>query len=210
MFPRIGLPQDGKPICAIPHLTTYSAKMEIWNEIVEDADSGAKRLVAEYGDRLFTAACRIVQNDSEAEDLVFRTFERAILKIGQYDGRCQFFSWLYSVMLNFRRMDLRRKGANALDFEGELPEVEVAGPDPAEALALKSEAASVRAAISQLAESLRTVVVLHYFEDFDLKEIAALLELPLGTVKFRLYRARRELARMLAQTFSGKVSSYNT
>jgi hypothetical protein len=94
--------------------------MEIWNEIVEDADSGAKRLVAEYGDRLFTAACRIVQNDSEAEDLVFRTFERAILKIGQYDGRCQFFSWLYSVMLNFRRMDLRRKGANALDFEGEM------------------------------------------------------------------------------------------
>jgi protein-tyrosine-phosphatase len=48
------------------------------------------------------------------------------------------------------------------------------------------------------------------FENFDLKEIAALLELPLGTVKFRLYRARRELARMLAQTFSGKVSSYNT
>ena len=55
--------------------------MDIWDEIAENADSGAKRLVAEYGDRLFTAACRIVQCDSEAEDLVFRTFERAILKI---------------------------------------------------------------------------------------------------------------------------------
>lgn len=184
--------------------------MDIWNEIAENADSGAKRLVAEYGNRLFTAACRIVQNDSEAEDLVFRTFERAIQKIGQYDGRSQFFSWLYSVMLNFRRMDLRRKGANALDFDAEVPETEEPGPDPAEALALKSEAASVRAAVAHLEEQLRTVVVLHYFENFDLKEIAALLELPLGTVKFRLYRARRELAGRLAQTFSGKVSSYKT
>lgn len=184
--------------------------MEIWNEIAENADSGAKRLVAEYGNRLFTAALCIVQDDSEAEDLVFRTFERAILKIGQYDGRCQFFSWLYSVMLNFRRMDLRRKGANALDFMEELPETEVPAPDPAEALALKSDAASVRAAIARLAEPLRTVVGLHYFEDFDLKEIAALLDLPLGTVKFRLYRARKELARMLLQTFSGEGSSYQT
>ena len=183
---------------------------DIWNEIAENPASGAKRLVAEYGNRLFTAACRIVQNDSEAEDLVFRTFERVILKIDQYDGRCQFFSWLYSVMLNFRRMDLRRKGANALDFRDELPETEVSGPDPAEALALKSEAASVRSAIAHLAEPLRTVTVLHYFEDFDLNEIAVLLGLPLGTVKFRLYRARRELAQMLLQTFSGEGSSYTT
>ena len=88
--------------------------MDIWNEIAENADSGAKRLVAEYGDRLFTAACRIVQCDSDAEDLVFRTFERAILKIDKYDGRSQFFSWLYSVMLNFRRMDLRRKAQESV------------------------------------------------------------------------------------------------
>ena len=82
--------------------------MEIWDEIAEDKDSGAKRLVIEYGDRLFTAACRIVQSDSEAEDLVFRTFERVVLKIRQYDGRSAFFSWMYQILLNFRRMDLRR------------------------------------------------------------------------------------------------------
>lgn len=182
--------------------------MEIWEEIATDAQSGAARLVAEYGDRLFTAACRIVQCDSEAEDLVFRTFERAIRKIGQYDGRSRFFSWLYSVMLNFRLMDLRRKGANALAFDGEIPEMEDPAPDPAETLALKSDAAAVRTAIAQLAEPLRAVIVLRYFEDFDLKEMASLLDLPLGTVKFRLHRARKELAQMLSQTFSGEPSSY--
>ena len=88
--------------------------MEVWEEIAADAQAGAARLVAEYGDRLFTAACRIVQNETDAEDLVFRTFEAVVAKVGKFDGRSQFFSWMYSVMLNFRRMDLRRKGANAL------------------------------------------------------------------------------------------------
>ena len=182
--------------------------MEIWDEIATNVQLGSKRLVAEYGDRLFTAACRIVQCDSEAKDLVFRTFERAIRKIGQYDGRSQFFSWLYSVMLNFRRMDLRRKGVNALVFADDIPEMEDPAPDPAETFALKCDAMTVRAAIARLAEPLRTVVVLHYFENFDLKEISSMLDWPLGTVKFRLHRARHELAGMLSQTFSGKTSSY--
>ena len=181
--------------------------MEIWEEISADAHAGASRLVAEYGDRLFTAACQIVQSEADARDLVFRTFERVLAKIGQYDGRSQFFSWLYSVMLNFRRMDLRRKGANALVFDGELHDGEDAAPDPAEAMALKSDAAAVRAAVASLAEPLRTVVVLHYFEDFDLKEISEMVSAPLGTVKFRLHRARKTLAAMLAQTFSPETSS---
>ena len=181
--------------------------MEIWEEIAANQRMGAERLVAEYGDRLFTAACRIVQNEADAEDLVFRTFERVIAKIHQYDVRSQFFSYLYSVMLNFRRMDLRKKGANALVFEGEIPETEDAAPDPCEALVAKADAVAVCAAVDNLSEPLRTVIVLRYFEDFNLNEIASLLDLPLGTVKFRLHRARKELAASLAQTFRGKAAS---
>lgn len=181
--------------------------MEIWEEISADRKVGAERLVAEYGDRLYTAACRIVQNESDAEDLVFRTFECVVSKIEQFGSRSSFFSWMYSVMLNFRRMDLRRKGANALVFDGEIPETESLAPDPCEMLAAKADAEFVRAVVDCLAEPLRTVVVLHYFEDFDLKEIATLLDLPIGTVKFRLYRARKELAAALAQTFRGETAS---
>ena len=175
--------------------------MEIWEEIGADPQMGAGRLVAEYGDRLFTAAFQITQNATDAEDLVFRTFARVVERISMYDGRSAFFSWLYAVMLNFRRMDLRRKGANALVFDGEIPEREDPAPNPAEILALKSEATAVRAAVAELDESLRTVVVLHYFEDMDISEIARLTESPIGTVKFRMYRARKLLADRLAQTF---------
>ena len=181
--------------------------MEIWEEISADRQAGAKRLVAEYGDRLFTAACRIVQSEADAEDLVFRTFERVLEKICQFNSRSSFFSWMYSVMLNFRRMDLRRKGANALVFDGEVPEMEDAAPDPCEALAAKADAEAIRNAVDNLSEPLRTVVTLHYFEDFSLLEIAGILSLPLGTVKFRLHHARKELAVALAQTFLGETAS---
>ena len=173
--------------------------MDIWDEISSDRDSGAKRLVAEYGDRLFTAAYRIVQNESEAEDLTFRTFERVILKIDQYDGRSRFFSWLYSVMLNFRRMDLRRKGANSLVFDGDIPDTEDPTPDPGEASAITDDADAVRNAIARLPESLRTVVVLHYFDDLPLSEIGKVLSVPLGTVKFRLHRTESACKRLFAR-----------
>lgn len=182
--------------------------MEIWDEIAADAQAGADRLVAEYGDRLFTAACQIVQDEMAAEDLVFRTFEQVIRHIGQYDGRSQFFSWMYSVMLNFRRMDLRKRGANALVFGEELPETEDPAPDPAEAMSIKSDAAAIRSAVGRLSEPLRTVVTLHYFEDFDLKEIARLTGMPLGTVKYHVHQARKELAKILAPTFSAHGASY--
>ena len=181
--------------------------MEIWEDIAVNAENGAKRLVAEYGDRLFSAAVCICGNDKDAEDLVFRTLSHAVSKIGQYGKRSSFFSWLYSILANFHRMDMRRKGFNAIVFSDELPERKDPSPDPAEALAIQSDAAAIRAAIAQLAEPMRAVVVLHYFEDFDLNHIAQLLEIPLGTVKFRLHCARRKLARILTQTFSVKTSS---
>lgn len=181
--------------------------MNIWDHISADKDTGAERLVSEYGDRLFTAAYRIVKNEAEAEDLVFRTFERVLTKIDMYDGRSRFFSWLYSVMLNFRRMDLRRRGANALVFEDEVPDAEDPALDPSERLAVKQDAQTIRDAVASLGEDLRTVVVLRYFEDFDLLTISRTLEVPIGTVKFRLHSARKRLAEILRQTFPGETAS---
>lgn len=174
--------------------------MEIWEEIVADAENGAERLVAEYGDRLLTAAFQFTQNFADAEDLVFRTFAQVIAKIAQYDGRSAFYTWIYRILLNFRRMDLRKRGAHALVFMEQLPDSEDLSPDPAEALAADSEAAEVRDAVARLDETLRTVVVLHYFEEMNLSEIAALLDIPVGTVKYRLFEARKRLARELIQT----------
>ena len=181
--------------------------MEIWEEIAFDRERGTKRLVAELGDRLLTAAFQITQNAADAEDLVFRTFSQVVSKIDQYNGRSAFFTWIYRILLNFRRMDLRKKGANALVFMDQLPETEDPAPDPAEALALDSSAAEVRAGVARLPEALRETVVLHYFEGFGVSEIAAVVEIPVGTVKYRLFEARKQLARYLVQTNFRKAAS---
>ncbi len=139
--------------------------MTIWETIAADANVGAERLVAEYGDRLLTSACRITQNHADAEDLVFRTFSQVIARIGQYSGRSDFLTWMYAILLNFRRMDLRRKSAQALVFTDNLPEQEDPAPDPAERFVLASEAVEVRKAIGKLPEPLREVIVLAYYEE---------------------------------------------
>ena len=176
--------------------------MEVWEEIASNPSAGAQRLVEEYGDRLYTAAFLMCQNAADAEDLVFRTFSRVVAKIGGYRGRASFFSWLYSILLNFRRMDLRRKGANALVFEAEIPDGdEDPGPNPYEALAAKADAAEIQSAIVGLPESLREVVVLRFYEDMGMDEMAEALGIPVGTVKFRLHRAKK----VLADVLSGKL-----
>ena len=183
--------------------------MEIWEEIITDEEKGARRLVAEYGDRLFAATRHITQNAADAEDLVYRTFSHAIEKIKAYNGKCAFFSWIYAIMLNFRRSDLRRKAANALDFMEELPEKDDLGPDPAEALAADSSAELIRRSIGLLPEDLRVPLVLYYYEDNSVSAIAALLGIPVGTVKYRLHEARRRMARWLVQTEFKDQALYN-
>ena len=111
-------------------------------------------------------------------------------------------------MFNFWRMDMRRKGANALVFAGEIPETEDLRPDPAEELAAQSDGESVRAAIAELPESLRAVVVLRYYEDMSMEQMATVLDIPIGTVKHRLFMAKRMLAERLAKTFSHDSASY--
>lgn len=181
--------------------------MDIAQEITHNREKGARRLVREYGNRLLTAAFQITQNAADAEDLVFRTFDQVIRKIDTYTGRSSFFTWMYRIMINFRKMDLRRKGNRLLIFPGELPENEDTTPDPAEKMAEDSTWQEVRMAIRQLPESLRDALILHYYEDLDVSEVASILETSVGAVKVRLHEARKRLARFLLLTNFKKSAS---
>ena len=99
--------------------------MEVWEEIETDPERGSQRLIDEYGNRLYAAASVLCPDLASAEDLVFRTLAQAVRKIAQYRGRAPFFSWLYRIMLNFRRMDCRGK-----DVELVLAETLPEPPDP--------------------------------------------------------------------------------
>ena len=172
--------------------------MDIWQEIAVNQESGAKRLAAECGDRLFAAAVVLCHDRVAAEDLVFRTFVRAIRRIKHYREQAPFYNWLYAILLNIHRSDCRKRKAEVLET-GEILEdvdpvwINLNDPiDPDEALA-------VRTAVQSLPSPFCETVLLRYFEDKSLAEIAELMSVPVGTVKSRLQRAQKRLNDMLAE-----------
>ena len=171
--------------------------MEVWQEIRKDRERGAERLVAEYGNRLYAAAVLLCANDHDAEEMVFRTFDQAVKKIRQFDPSRNFFTWLYALMLKFHRMTHRRRRVEVVPMGAaeDLPEQSAA--PIAETQDADDEVAN---AIRALSPPLREVVVLRYFADKTVEEIAAALDIPFGTVKSRLHNARVELANLLPQT----------
>ncbi len=171
--------------------------MEVWQEIRKDWERGAERLVAEYGNRLYAAAVLLCANDHDAEELVFRTFDQAVKKIRLFDPSRNFFTWLYAIMLNFHRMNHRRRRVEVVPM-GAAEDL----PEQTTCLTAKTQDAGdeVANAIRALSPPLREVVVLRYFADKTVEEIAATLDIPVGTVKSRLHNAHVGLANLLPQT----------
>ncbi len=171
------------------------------DEILRDIASGTRRLVSEFGSSLYTLALDLCENSADAEDLTFRTFERAVEKIEQFDPSRDMFPWLCGILVNFRKMNLRKKGANALVFDEELIEIKHEAPSPDDILVRRQDASVVQAAVRVLPPGLKEVVVLRYYEDMSIESVAGILKLPAGTVKSRLHLARKMLKRKLSRTF---------
>ena len=181
--------------------------MEVWKEIEANPERGARRLIDEYGNRLYAAAMVLCSNQADAEELVFRTLAQAVRKIAQYRGRAPFFSWLYRIMLNFRRMDCRGKEVELVFSETlrDAPYADEAksvpsdaGMEDVERLLAEVDAPAVRAAVCRLSPVLREAVLLRYFEDRSIAEMADILGVPQGTVMSRLFNARAALHGILA------------
>ena len=174
--------------------------MDIWREIEADAERGARRLVAECGDRLFAAAIMLCRDRAAAEDLVFRTLALAVRRICQYSECAPFYSWLYSILLNLHRSDARKMKAEVLETGEIRDDFSPVWSDIGDPVA-PDEATAVREAVRRLPSPFRETVVLRYFEDRSLSEIAEMTSVPIGTVKSRLKRAQWRLNELLSGVF---------
>ncbi len=175
--------------------------MSILNDIHDDLEKGAARLVAEYREQLCHDAFALCGDAAEAEDLAFRTFDRAIRKIDTFRSECSFYGWMKSILENLYRSSRRTKAANGTV----LGEVDEDTPESAdnlnteERLLAASDAELVRQAIDTLSPELKDIIFMHYFMEQPIAKIARILMLPEGTVKFRLHCARRILAGLLTK-----------
>ena len=179
--------------------------MEVWEQIVENAESGAERLVSEYGNRLLAAATLLCRNDADAEDLVFRALERAVARIRSYRPTGSFFAWLYAILLNLYRMDLRRGRPDVLAVGSAVDLPETADPADPAAPAVAADRSAVREAVRALPPPQREAVVLVYFAGATVEEAARTLGIPPGTVKSRIFHAKAALRAALADPETGGI-----
>lgn len=161
------------------------------------------RLVRRHQRRVYAAALHICQNHSDADDVTQETFVRAYKGLASFDGRSDFFTWLYRVTVNTALNSLRtgkrgaalaQKSGTEAEHIGGRPEALGAQPgDPAQKLAQSTEVTRVLEAIAELSPSLRVTIVLATIEELPHKQIAEILEIPEGTVAWRVNEARRLL-----------------
>jgi len=161
------------------------------------------RLVRRHQRRVYAAALHILGNHSDADDVTQESFVRAYRGLSSFDGRADFFTWLYRITVNTalnalrggkRGAALQQRGQTESDHIGGRPEsLGQAAPDPAQKAQLTGELARVLDAVSQLSAPLRVTLVLATIEELPHKQIAEILEIPEGTVAWRINEARRLL-----------------
>lgn len=166
------------------------------------------RLVKRHQRRVYAAALHILGNHSDADDATQEAFVRAYRGLSTFDGRADFFTWLYRITVNTALNALRsdKRGA-ALHQRGNAEAAHVGGrPEalgqversPAQQAQIAGEVARVLQAVSGLSASLRVTLVLATIEELPHKQIAEILEIPEGTVAWRVNEARRLLKQKLA------------
>ena len=162
-------------------------------------------LVARYQDRLYNTVLRVVDHPEDARDVVQEAFLHAYQSLHSFKGNARFFTWLYRIAFN-TAISLKRKRRLVLRLQ---PAADGSGGidphDPSEtsrpghALEMAEEEKRVREALGRLSAEHRAVLVLKDMEGMKYEEMAEALQVPIGTIRSRLHRARLEMRDILLQ-----------
>ena len=161
-------------------------------ELIRRSKGGSReafgQLVSRYHVPVYRVVRGILGSPSESEDVAQEVFLKAYANLAKFRGESGFFTWLYRIAVNEAlRARKRRTFANA----DALPEVEAPPPAPTEEDA--PTLATLEKLLRKLSDEFRSIVVLRDIEGLSYSDIAETLEIPIGTVESRLFRARQEL-----------------
>jgi RNA polymerase sigma-70 factor, ECF subfamily len=158
------------------------------------------RLVATYQDRLYNSLLRVLGSSEDAADIVQDAFVQAFTKLNTFRGTSAFYTWLYRIAFNLAMSQARRgrKTASLDGMKSDVGEEPMDGQPTAETDVMQQERAElVHAALGQLSMDYRQILVLREIDGCRYDEIAEILDLPVGTVRSRLFRARVEMRDLL-------------
>lgn len=182
-------------------------------EVVQRARGGEetayRELLRRYQGPVFSLIYRMVRDRALAEDLAQDTFVKALNALDSYRPEFKFSSWLFKIANNVAIDYLRRRQLDTLSLDGgpdavspqqvaeTTPRVVDRGETPLQEVEARELGAAIEQAIGRLRPEYRACIILRHIEDRPYEDIAEILDLPLGTVKTYLHRARAELMEML-------------
>ncbi|KPJ54114.1 hypothetical protein AMJ39_01525 [candidate division TA06 bacterium DG_24] len=185
------------------------------HELVRNCQRGDRaafdELMLRHQARIFNAACRLLGDIDEAEEVAQDTFVRAYRGIGGFRFQSSFFTWLYRILLNLAanrrkaRARQRRIRVDSLDRmaegdDGWAPrEPADRTCDPEQELERRELAQQIEQCLAELSHDHAAVVVMRDVQGMSYEEIAGVLECSVGTVKSRLHRARAELRKLMSR-----------
>lgn len=178
------------------------ADQKVISEVLEGNSAAYAELVDRYQRRLLGLLNHASGCNELAEDIAQEAFARAYQKLHLFSGESQFYTWLARIAMNLLASDRRKKRIeNQAKREGFDVAMESIGNDTGpDANLQQTEIQSfVRKAVAMLDQERRSVLILRDFDNMDYEAIAQTLEIPVGTVRSRLHRARLELKAILQQ-----------
>ena len=157
-------------------------------------------LIQRHQDRLYNNMVHMLRSDTDAEDVVQDAFVLAYTKLGSFKGNSQWFTWLYRIAYNVAVTKMRqRKPTVSLDGKPDQPKMDF--PDtssgPEDRLDREEDINELSMAMGRLSDEHRTILILREMEELDYDAISEILDLPIGTVRSRLHRARNQLREIL-------------
>lgn len=170
-------------------------------------------LMDRYREPVFNTMLKMVHNREDADDLVLEAFGKAFRKLESYTPNFAFSTWLFKIAINNCIDFIRKRRMNLLsidenidsdskqDFSGN---IKASGLDPEEKYIQQQRIKMMQSVMSKLSPKYRLMLEMRYFEELTYQEIANELEIPLGTVKAQLFRAKELLYSLLQESDEDK------
>jgi RNA polymerase sigma factor (sigma-70 family) len=178
---------------------------------VEEARKGNEKafaiLMNRYRDSIYYMLLKMVNNPSDAEDLTIEAFGKAFRNLDTYTPKFAFSTWLFKIATNNCVDFIRKKQLSPTPFDNIQDNIDNVTvniqsdmPDPEESLINLQKIDAMKDIVSHLKPRYRTLIELRYYREYSYDEISAELNLPIGTVKAQLYRAKTLLYDILIKT----------
>ncbi|MCO5247526.1 MAG: sigma-70 family RNA polymerase sigma factor [Chitinophagales bacterium] len=181
--------------------------MDLIKMAIDGHQPAYSELLHRYKDAVYFLILKIVRTPEDAEDLTYITFTKAFNNLATYDSAFKFSTWLFKIASNSAIDLLRKKSVKTLSIsnedETESGEVSIdylgqfSDSDPEELIIKEQRKKIARNMVKHLDENMEKVIKLRFFDEYSYEEISKALDLPIGTVKVQIFRAKKLLQTIL-------------